>query len=70
MKENRFVSPPGALKKSDKKVRVTEEDMKEGEARFQRLSKKLDVTPIDENTLEVIRARKKKESHSSSIAQS
>lgn len=33
MKESKFISPPGALKKSDKKVRVTEEDMKEGEAK-------------------------------------
>lgn len=69
MKESRFVSPPGALKKSDKKVLVTEEDMNEGEARFQRLCNKMNITPIDDATLEIIRARKKQQSGSPATAQ-
>jgi len=69
MKESRFVSPPGALKTSSKKILVTEEDMKEGEERFQRMCKTMNLTPIDDATLELIRARKKQQSGSSAIAQ-
>ena len=69
MKENRFVSPPGALKKSEKKVLVTEEDMKEGDERFSRLCNKLNISPIDDTTLEIIRARKKNQSGHPASAQ-
>lgn len=69
MKESRFVSPPGALKKSGKKVLVTDEDAMEDEARFQRLCKKMNITPIDDATAELIRARKKQESNNSATAQ-
>ena len=69
MKESRFVSPPGALKTSSKKVLVTEESMKEGEERFQRMCKSMNLTPIDDVTLELIRARKKSQSHNPATAQ-
>lgn len=66
--DERFVSPPGALKHSGKKKLVTEEDMKEGKELFFQISKEENITPMDEETLELIRARKKQQTGSPATA--
>ncbi|MBN1165496.1 MAG: hypothetical protein JXA44_00015 [Methanospirillaceae archaeon] len=69
MKENRFISPPGALKFTKKKILVTDEDMREAEEVFDAVSKELNATPIDDDTAELIRARKKQKLNNSATAQ-
>lgn len=68
-KDNRFVSPPGALQFTGKKILVTDEDMKRADQTFDTVSKELNLTPIDDVTLEMIRARKKQQSESPATAQ-
>ncbi|MBN1168070.1 MAG: hypothetical protein JXA44_13225 [Methanospirillaceae archaeon] len=68
-KDNRFVSPPGALQFTDKKALVTERDMKRAEKGFDTIAKQLNLTPIDDTTVELIRARKKQELNNSATAQ-
>lgn len=69
MIDDRFVSPSGTLKFSGKKKFVTEEDMKAGKELVDRIRKEENLTPIDETTLELVRARKKQLSESSAPAQ-
>ena len=69
MIDDRFVSPSEALKFSGKKKFVTEEDMKAGKELVDRIRKEENLTPIDETTLELVRARKKQLSGSSATAQ-
>lgn len=69
MKDNRFVSPPGALKFSNKKILVTQKDMEEAEEVMDTIARKMNATPIDDHTLELIRARKKQQSENPASAQ-
>jgi sensor histidine kinase YesM len=69
MIDERFVSPPGALKLSEKKKRVTEIDIKEGKELFLQISKEENITPMDKETLELIRARKKHQTGTPATAQ-
>lgn len=68
-KDNRFVSPPGALQFTGKTAVVTEEDMKRAEKTFDTVAKQLNLTPVDDATLEIIRAKKKDQSSSPATAQ-
>lgn len=69
MKDNRFVSPPGALKFTKKKILVSEKDMEEAEEVLDTVTRKMNATPIDDHTLELIRARKKQQSNNPASAQ-
>jgi hypothetical protein len=69
MIDERFVSPPGALKLSGKKLLVTEEDKNEGKELFINICKEENITPMDEETLELIRARKKQQPGTTASAQ-
>ena len=68
-KENRFVSPPGALRVTTKKVLVTEEDEKKAETAFDTVADQLNLTLIDDATLTIIRSKKKGSSNSPAVAQ-
>ena len=69
MRDNRFVSPSGALKFTKKKIPVTDEDMKEADEVFDAVSKELNAKPIDDVALELIRTQKKHRSESPLTAQ-
>lgn len=69
MKDNRFVSPPGALKFTNKKARISQKDMDEAEKAFDVVSKQLNATPVDDETLELIRSRKKHSSGNTASVQ-
>ncbi|PWR70453.1 hypothetical protein ACKUB1_12070 [Methanospirillum stamsii] len=62
MKDNRYVSPPGALKFTKKKITVSEKDMAEAEEVFDTITDNMNATSIDDNTLDIIRMRKKNQS--------
>jgi hypothetical protein len=68
-KDNRFVSPPGALEFTGKRKVVTDEDIEIAHQTFDSISKELNLTHIDDTALELIRARKKQQSGSPATAQ-
>lgn len=67
-KENRFVSPPGALRVTKKKILITEEDEKKAEKACGTVADELNLTRIDEITLDAIRSKKRGNSNSPAIA--
>jgi hypothetical protein len=67
--DERFISPPGALKVTKKKYRVTDEDIQNAKESVEYARREMNLTPIDKNTLELIQARKKQHTNSSATAQ-
>jgi len=69
MKDNKFVSPPGALRFTKKKVQVTDVDMMEANEVFDAVCEEMNATPVDETTLEMIRAKKKHQTNTPATVQ-
>lgn len=69
MKDNRFISPPGALKDTGKKALVTEQDDIDAEQTIDTIAKEMNLTRIDDTTAEIIRAKNKSHSNPSATAQ-
>lgn len=68
-KENRFVSPPGALRVTKNEVPVTEDDEKKAEKAFDTVSDQLNLTPLDDTMLNIIRSKKNGSSNSPAVVQ-
>lgn len=67
--DERFISPPGALKGTGKKYLVTDEDIQDAKELIACARREMNLTPIDDTTRERIRAKKKSRPHSSATAQ-
>jgi hypothetical protein len=68
-KDNRFVVPPGALQFTGKEEPVIDDDTKAADQSSDTIPNELILTQIDDTRLELIRAKKKKQSGSPANAQ-
>ncbi|WP_048067262.1 hypothetical protein [Methanospirillum hungatei] len=68
-KENRFLSPPAALRVTKNEVPVTDDDEKTAEKAFDTVAEQLNLAPLDDTTLNSIRSKKKGSSNSPAVAQ-
>lgn len=68
-KENRFVSPPGALRVTKNEVHVTEDYEKKAEKAFDTVADQLNLTPLDDTMLNIIRSKKNGSSNSPAVVQ-